>query len=72
VLLYWWMNWDQLVPTGYNTLAVSILFLGGVQLLTIGVLGEYVGRIYEEAKKRPLYIVRSRVGRCAGDPPRAS
>jgi dolichol-phosphate mannosyltransferase len=67
VLLYRLMDWDQQVPPGYNTLAVSILFLGGVQLLTIGVLGEYVGRIYEEAKKRPLYIVRSRVGRCAGE-----
>jgi glycosyltransferase involved in cell wall biosynthesis len=69
VLLYWFMDWGQQVDPGYNTLAVSILFLGGVQLLTIGVLGEYVARIYEEAKQRPLFIVRSRTGRCAGGAP---
>jgi dolichol-phosphate mannosyltransferase len=68
VLVYWALDYDQGVFHGYNTLAVSILFLGGVQLLTIGVLGEYVARIYEEAKQRPLFIVRSRTGRCAGPP----
>jgi len=67
VVVFWWFGIDQTdVNKGYNTLAVSILFLGGVQLLTIGVLGEYVGRIYEEAKRRPLYILRSGSGRCAG------
>jgi len=66
VLAFWFLGIDQTdVIRGYNTLAASVLFLGGVQLLTIGVLGEYVGRIYEEAKRRPLYIVRSRAGRCA-------
>jgi dolichol-phosphate mannosyltransferase len=46
-----------LVP-GWTSLAVAVLFLGGLQLLAIGILGEYVGRIYEEAKQRPLYLVR--------------
>lgn len=46
-----------LVP-GWTSLAVAVLFLGGLQLLAIGILGEYVGRIYEEAKQRPLYIIR--------------
>ena len=70
VLVYWARDMDQNVQRGYNTLIVSVLFLGGVQLFTIGVLGEYIARIYEEAKRRPLFIVRSRVGRCAAEPPR--
>lgn len=43
---------------GWTSLIVAVLFLGGLQLLAIGILGEYIGRIYEEAKRRPLYIVR--------------
>ena len=43
---------------GWTSLAVAVLFLGGLQLLAIGILGEYVGRIYEEAKRRPLYLVK--------------
>jgi glycosyltransferase involved in cell wall biosynthesis len=48
--------------TGFTTIILCVLFLGGIQLITIGILGEYVGRIYEEIKQRPLYVIQEKVG----------
>lgn len=53
---------------GFTTLILCVLFLGGVQLIAVGILGEYIGRIYEEVKQRPLYVVRERLGLPAARP----
>lgn len=56
------------VVLGFTTPTVAILFLSGIQLITIGILGEYLGRIYDEVKRRPHYIVAERIeGGQAGD-----
>ncbi len=47
---------------GYASLIVSISFFGGIQLLSLGILGEYIGRIFAEVKRRPLYLIEERVG----------
>ena len=55
---------------GWATLVCGMMFFSGVQLLSIGILGEYVGRIFDEVKQRPVYLVGSEAGRGAmGDPP---
>lgn len=48
--------------TGWTALMIAVLFVGGVQLISVGIIGEYVGRLYGEAKRRPLYLVRERLG----------
>ena len=48
--------------SGWMSLFIFVLFLGGVQLVLLGILGEYVGRIYREVKRRPLYFVKERLG----------
>lgn len=49
-------------PSGFATIVVGMMFLGGIQLIALGVIGEYVGRIFDEVKQRPLYIIGERWG----------
>jgi glycosyltransferase involved in cell wall biosynthesis len=52
----------EIAQTGFTTLVTLLLFLGGVQLIGIGILGEYLGRVYDEVKRRPAYIVKRKTG----------
>ena len=51
----------EFVP-GVTTVLLAVLLLGGIQLITVGIIGEYLGRVYDEVKRRPLYIVRDEIG----------
>ena len=57
LILYWRLVQPYSPVTGFAMIAMSVFFLGAVQLICIGILGEYIGRIYEEVKGRPLYTL---------------
>src|SRR5688572_1152297 len=57
---------DKNLTRGWASLFVAVLFMGGVQLVSLGILGEYLGRIYTEVKRRPLYVVQERLGFAKG------
>jgi glycosyltransferase involved in cell wall biosynthesis len=62
IVLIWRATGRLPSGAGLGTIALSIFFLGGVQLLTAGILGEYVGRIFEEVKRRPVALVATEIG----------
>jgi dolichol-phosphate mannosyltransferase len=62
VILIWRFSGELPSGAGIATIALSILFLGGVQLLTAGILGEYVGRIFDEVKRRPVALIAEHIG----------
>lgn len=62
MVFYWRISQPQSPVTGFAAIAIAIFFLGAVQLVSIGILGEYVGRIYEEVKGRPLYTLSEVIG----------
>jgi hypothetical protein len=47
---------------GFATIVIGIFFLGGIQLISLGIIGEYIGRIYDEVRGRPLWITRETLG----------
>jgi polyisoprenyl-phosphate glycosyltransferase len=57
-----WLIHPNSLQTGWTSLLICINFLGGAVLLTLGIIGEYVGRIYEQTKGRPIYLVKERAG----------
>jgi len=62
LVLYWRVFYPESALTGLAIILMAIFFIGAVQLVSIGILGEYIGRIYEEVKGRPLYTLGEIVG----------
>jgi len=54
--------YPDMVISGWTSLFIAVIFFGGIQLFTIGVVGEYIGKVYRETKNRPLYIIREKIG----------
>ncbi|MDB5946292.1 MAG: glycosyl transferase, family 2 [Ramlibacter sp.] len=67
-VIFEYFYWGITAP-GFATIVVAMMFLSGIQLLSIGVLAEYVGRIYDEVKRRPIYLVSERTGSGLGPAP---
>lgn len=67
LIIFGRLLWDMpevlgFATRGWGSLMVAVLFLAGVQLMVLGMMGEYLGRTYDEVKRRPLYIIRQKIG----------
>jgi polyisoprenyl-phosphate glycosyltransferase len=62
ILTLFYPNYPLAVWPGFSTIVLSILFLGGIQLIGLGIIGEYIARIYNEVKQRPLYLIEEVIG----------
>jgi dolichol-phosphate mannosyltransferase len=65
VYIIWAFFFTNRAIVGWSSLIVAILFLGGLQINILGIIGLYIAKTYEETKQRPIYIVREKVGRLA-------
>jgi len=62
VVLFWRIYQAPTRLVGYAMITIAMFFLGAVQLICLGILGEYIGRIYDEVKQRPIYTIKKAVG----------
>jgi polyisoprenyl-phosphate glycosyltransferase len=62
IITYYFPDFKFAVWPGMSSILLSILLIGGVQLISIGILGEYIGRIFNEVKQRPMYLVKETIG----------
>lgn len=60
-VFYRYIFFRELILSGWASILLAVVFFGGIQLLTIGIIGEYIGRIFEETKDRPLYIIDEKI-----------
>ena len=62
VILFSRLVYGVIGVPGFSSTIITVLFMGGIQLISMGILGEYIARIYEEVKNRPLYVIKEKIG----------
>ena len=64
IMMGFWVLWEKFIAhnaiSGWASTVLPIYFIGGVQLLSLGIIGEYIGKIYKETKKRPKYFIETK------------
>ncbi len=62
IILYLKIFTNMIIETGWTSLILTLLFMGGIQLIALGIIGEYISLIYDEARSRPLYLIKELIG----------